>query len=193
MTKLSEISSTVKIPTSPNTNFFKYWLVFLRPLHHLTDREIDLATAFLKKRYELSKDIMNNDLLDKIVLNEDYKREIREEVNMTLTHFQVIMGKLRSNKFIIDNKINPRFIPRIKEENNQFLLMIYFDFSNPLANEELVADKGVPKTLGIDGPKRGRKRKIKEDIVKEDIDQSVIDESIDIDDSKNENEDVVVN
>lgn len=161
--------STVKVPTSPKTDFFKYWLIFLKPFHHLTDREIDLATAFLKKRYELSKDISNDDLLDKIVLNEDYKREIRAEVGITLTHFQVIMGKLRNNKFIQDNKINPRFIPRIKEENGQFLLLVYFDFTAPIP-ESVQEDKPEKKAT-----RRGRKKKVsveeKEEVVDNTEDQ----------------------
>lgn len=174
--QLSDISSTVKVPTSPKTDFFKYWLIFLRPFHHLTDREIDLATAFLKKRYELGKDIKNDDLLDKIVLNEDYKREIRTEVGITLTHFQVIMGKLRNNKFIQDNKINPRFIPRIKEENGQFLLLVYFDFTAPVSVDKLNEPKKEKKEEKKTS-KRGRKRKQPVEESKEEVVKEVVEEA----------------
>lgn len=187
--KLSDFSSTVRIPTSPDNDFFKYWLIFLRPLHHLTDREIDLATAFLKKRYELSKSINNDDLLDKIVLNEDYKKEIREEVGITNTHFQVIMGKLRNNKFIENNKINPKFIPRIKEENGSFLLLIYFDFNKPVVIDKLTykkkeEKKEEPKKIP---KKRGRKKKVVEQqIISEIQETQEIQEEICIDDESND-------
>ena len=46
-------------------------------------------------------------------MNEATKREIRESCNLSATHFQVIMGKLRESKVIVNNKINPRFIPNI--------------------------------------------------------------------------------
>ena len=58
---------------------------------------------------------------------EDIKKKVREESNISLAHFQVIMGKLRRNKVIIDNRINPRFIPNITDENGSFKLMLLFD------------------------------------------------------------------
>ena len=60
-------------------------------------------------------------------MSEDTKKKVREESNISLAHFQVIMGKLRRNKVIIDNKINPRFIPNITDENGSFKLMLLFD------------------------------------------------------------------
>ena len=37
------------------------------------------------------------------------------------------MGKLRRNGLIVNNKINPRFIPNITEDNGSFKLMLLFD------------------------------------------------------------------
>lgn len=105
---------------------FKNWMVFLKPIHQLTNREIDVAAAFLRQRYILSKSITDEALLDKVVMSEDTKRAVREECGITLPHFQVIMGKLRSNKIIVDNKIAPRFIPRVNEETHSLQLMIHF-------------------------------------------------------------------
>jgi hypothetical protein len=53
-------------------------------------------------------------------MSEDVKKKVREECHITLPHFQVIMGKLRKNKVIVDGKINPRFIPNINEDNGAF-------------------------------------------------------------------------
>ena len=39
------------------------------------------------------------------------------------------MGKLRKNNVIIDNKINPKFIPNVKEENGNFKLLLLFSFN----------------------------------------------------------------
>jgi hypothetical protein len=120
-------NNIVRIPTSLDGKFFKYWLDFLRPFHQLTEREIDVTTSFLKHRYELSKVIKDNEILDKVTMSEDTKRKVREECNITLPHFQVIMGKLRKSKVIIDGKINPRFIPNIDEETGFFKLLLLFD------------------------------------------------------------------
>lgn len=124
---MSKINNVVRITTSLNTKFFRYWFEFLQPFHKLTDREMDVITAFVKYRYELSKKISDPDILDKVVMGEDIRRKIREDCGLTLAHFQVIIGKLRKNKVIIDNKINPRFIPNVKEENGTFQLLLLFD------------------------------------------------------------------
>ena len=117
----------VRIPCSLDKSFFRLWFKFLEPFHKLTDREIDVITSFVKQRYELSKVIKDNEILDKVTMSEDTKKKVREECNITLPHFQVIMGKLRKNKVIIDGKINPRFIPNIDEENGTFQLLLLFE------------------------------------------------------------------
>ena len=122
-----EIDSIVRIPCKADGKFFRFWFEFLKPFHHLTEREMDVITAFVKQRYELSKVIKDNDILDKVTMSEDTKRKVREECNITLPHFQVIMGKLRKNKVIVDGKINPRFIPNIDEETGTFQLLLLFE------------------------------------------------------------------
>lgn len=122
------VDNVVRIPCKLDYSFFKMWFMFLQPFHHLTEREMEVATSFVKQRYELSKVVSDNDILDKLVMSEDTKRKIREECNITLPHFQVIMGKLRKNNIIIDGKLNPRYIPRVVEESGSFKLMLLFDF-----------------------------------------------------------------
>lgn len=123
-------NNIVRIPCSLDTSFFKYWFMFLKPFHKLTDREIDVIATFVKYRYELSKVIKDNEILDKVTMSEDTKKKVREECNLALPHYQVIMGKLRKNKVIIDGKINPRFIPNIDESIGSFQLLLLFDLNN---------------------------------------------------------------
>ena len=126
---MKQIDSIVRIPTKIDEGFFKYWFMFLRPFHNLTEREMDVITSFVKQRYELSKVIKDNEILDKVTMSEDTKKKVREECDISLPHFQVIMAKLRKNKVIIDGKINPRYIPSVDEENGSFKMMLLFDFS----------------------------------------------------------------
>lgn len=122
------VDSVVRIPCKLDYSFFKRWFMFLQPFHHLTEREMEVATSFVKQRYELSKVVSDNDILDKLVMSEDTKRKVREECSITLPHFQVIMGKLRKNNIIVDGKLNPRYIPKVVEENGTFKLLLLFDF-----------------------------------------------------------------
>ena len=128
---MKKVNNIIRIPTSLNGKFFRFWLQFLSPFHNLTERELDIATAFLKRRFELSKVIKDDELLDKICMNEDSKQLIRKECNISTAHFQIIIGKLRKAKIIIDNKLNPKFIPKnLSEEDNAFQLLLYFDLSD---------------------------------------------------------------
>nr|DAG90818.1 MAG TPA: hypothetical protein [Crassvirales sp.] len=124
-----QVDSIVRIPCKVDGKFFRYWFEFLKPFHNLTEREMDVITSFVKQRYELSKVIKDNEILDKVTMSEDTKKKVREECDISLPHFQVIMGKLRKNKVIIDGKINPRYIPSVDEENGSFKMMLLFDFS----------------------------------------------------------------
>lgn len=120
-------NSVLVIPCSLDGSFFKLWFSFLRPFHKLTDREIDVIASFVKQRYELSKDIKNQEILDKVVMSDDTKRKVREECNITQSHFQVVMTKLRKTKVIDNGRINPKFIPKIIEGSNSFQLLLSFD------------------------------------------------------------------
>lgn len=122
-----KVDSVIKIPTTLD-DFFRYWFEFLKPFHQLTGREIDVATALVKQRYKLGKVITDNNILDKVVMSEDTRKLVREECKLSLPHFQVIMGKLKKHKVIIDSRINPKFIPNVIEENGNFQLLLLFDF-----------------------------------------------------------------
>ena len=120
-------NNIVTVPTSLDTSFFKWWCVFLRPFVRLTDREIDVMSSFLKQRYELSKHINDPALLDTMVMSENTRKKVMEECNITLQHFYVVMSNLRKNKVIIDNIINPRLIPNIRQDDNgYFQLLVLF-------------------------------------------------------------------
>ncbi|MBQ9391974.1 MAG: hypothetical protein IJU02_07265 [Lachnospiraceae bacterium] len=128
MDNKKRVNNIIRIPASLNGSFFRYWLKFLAPFHNLTERELDAAASFIKHKYELGKAIKDERLLDEILMNEDTKRKIRKECNFTGPHFQVIMGKLRKANFIVDGKINPKFMPKNIEDNaKSFQLLLYFD------------------------------------------------------------------
>lgn len=122
-----KVNNVIGLSQTPlGDDFFKLWFMFLKPIHHLTDREIDVIASFTKHRYKLSKVITDTKLLDEILMSEETKRKIREDCKISLTHFQIIMGKLRRSKVIVDNKINPKLIPNIKEDSNNVQLLVIF-------------------------------------------------------------------
>lgn len=128
MSKVAD--SVVRIPCKINKTFFKYWFLFLQPFHHLTGREMEVIVSFVNHRYNLSKVISDNDILDQVTMSEDTKKKVMTECDISLPHFQVILGKLKKSGVILDGKINPKYIPKIVEENCNYKLMLFFDFIN---------------------------------------------------------------
>ena len=128
ITNYIKISSNPKLKMSLDGDFFRYWVGFLKPLHELTNREMDVLAEFLKVRHSLSKDIINNDTLDRVLMSEETKRNIRKQCGISAKHFQVVMGKFRKNGVIRDGKINCRLIPTTTEEGVG--LMVFFSFKN---------------------------------------------------------------
>jgi hypothetical protein len=128
ITNLIRIKSNSKLKMSPEGDFFRYWVAFLKPLHELANREMDVLAAFLKMRYFLSKEIIDSDRLDRVLMSEETKREIREKCGITPKHFQVIMRKFRKNGVIKDGRICMNMIPTITDEGVG--LMIHFSFKD---------------------------------------------------------------
>ena len=128
MTGALKPNNVIRIPCNLKT-IFRYWLEFLVPFHNLTSRETDVATAFLKERYHLSKVILDPDLVDRTLMGEDCQKDIKKECKLTNQHFQVIKSKLKNKKFFINDKINPKLIPNLKD-SRLFQLLLVFDIEN---------------------------------------------------------------
>lgn len=120
-------NNIVRIPCTLEDNFFELWFVFLKPFHNLTNKEIKLISELVKHRYHLSKVIKDPDILDQVTLGEETRRKVRESCGLTPAHFHLLFSSLKKNKMIVDNKINPKFIPNITTENGYFQLTLLFD------------------------------------------------------------------
>lgn len=128
MVDVGRANNVIRISTSLQGRFFRTWIEYLTPLHNLTNREKDVIAAFIKKRFELSESISDPDILDREVMSDYTKSQIKEECNVSDAFFQVIIGKLRKTGIITNGKINPKFIPkRLKTGDNAFLLLLDFE------------------------------------------------------------------
>lgn len=107
--------------------FFRFWVELLKPLTKLTDRESDIFAAFLQQRFELSKVITDDSVLDNVLMGEDIKQKIKDTCSVTSTYFNVIMGTLKKRNLIVDGKINKKYIPDLTSEFNSFRLIFAID------------------------------------------------------------------
>lgn len=126
---MPEVDNIIPLSTTLN-KFFKTWLEFLKPFHNLTEREQDVAAAFLRNRYELSQKISDPKILEEYLFSEQTKEKIRQEENVSIAHFQVIMGKLRKAGVVIGNTLNPKVIPVLRVGSDNFKLLVYFEIKD---------------------------------------------------------------
>ena len=125
---MNKVNGIFPIPAKTLGNFYKLWLEFIRPLHNLTSKEIEVTASILKHRYYLTQKISDPVLLDEILLNSDSRIKIKEDCNITSQYFQVMMGELRKKRVIIDGTINPKFIPLIRTGEGKFDLLLHFEW-----------------------------------------------------------------
>lgn len=133
-------NSAYKVPTTYR-EFFANFLRFLKPLHGLSERQITLAAAFLAVRQELSSKITDDELLDAHVLSTEVRKKIKAELGDSQPRFQVTLGDLRREGFIIGNRFNKKYIPNLSKDMKGYQLLIYFPFNqqdNEQSGEESV-------------------------------------------------------
>ena len=125
---LKDINNVIRIPSSLKDNFFKYWVEFLRPFHHLADKEMSVLATMIAYRFKLSKEITNEDIINNILMNADTRKMLKDSCGISYPYLQVILTKFRKSKIINDGKLNPKFLPNINEENGSFKLLLLFEF-----------------------------------------------------------------
>lgn len=109
--------------------FFKYWLEFTKPFHHLPEQEQQVLSMLLYHYFELKKSIKKESLIWKMVFDYDTKAKIKEELNDLPDYtLQNILSRLRKKKVIENNKINGAYIPNINNNTKQFLIAYQFKF-----------------------------------------------------------------
>lgn len=105
---------------------------------------MDVAAGFLHKRYELSKYILDDELIDKILFSADVKHEIEVETHMKYKNMSVVISNLKKRGFIVkssnranSDRINQRFIPRVGDDKNHKLLILFnFDDNRGRDNQD---------------------------------------------------------
>lgn len=128
ITNMIRISSNSQLKMSPDGDFFRVWVDFLKPIHDLTKREMDVLALYLKERYILSKTIKDEETLNEVLMSDKIRTKIRKECGIKYRHINVIMSTFRKKGVIRDNKFFLNLIPSFNK--NGAGLMIYFDFND---------------------------------------------------------------
>lgn len=124
---IAPISTTLSFG---DMNFFKLWLEFLRPLHRLPNREMMVLAALLKRRFELSRTIMDEETLDKVLFTNEVKKGIASSLEISSNNLQSVLTNLRKVGIITNNTINKRFIPSMDIDADNYKLILHFKINH---------------------------------------------------------------
>ena len=109
-----------------------YWLEFLKPYHKLANKEVEALSILLYYRWELSKEVTNMALVDKLLFSSEIRLKVREDLGgMKSGVFNNLLTTLRRKGVLSkDNKIIPALIPNIKPDSTGFKLIFDFEIND---------------------------------------------------------------
>ena len=128
VTNVIRFSPTPQLKMSPEGDFFKLWVEFLKPVHKLTEKEMEVLALYLKYRYNLGKKIRDPELLENQLMSLDTRKIIREQCGIKNRHLNVILSKFRKNGVIRNGRFYQRLIPSINKDGAG--LVVLFSFKN---------------------------------------------------------------
>lgn len=124
--------ASVKSIRTDSRTVFMYWLEFLKPYHKLANKEVEALSILLYYRWELSKEVNNIALVDKLLFSSEVRLKVREDLGgMKSGVFNNLLTTLRKKGVLSkDNKIIPALIPNIKPDSTGFKLIFDFEIND---------------------------------------------------------------
>ena len=127
---MAESNMNVKRILAKKELIFEMWLEFLKPYHGLRPKEIKALAIMLYYRYEISREVAQEEMVDMILFSTETRRKMMKELGgMGQKVFNNLLTSLRRKKVLTkDNKINHKLIPNMSE--NGFKLVFNFEIKD---------------------------------------------------------------
>lgn len=119
-------------------SFLRTWFEFLAPFHKLTSRERDVAARLMKQYFRLKENIEDPEVLKDVLWSRTSRKDMMQSLGMSAAHFQMVLAKLKKAGVILNDDLNPRFIPNMGDQPRNMLCVV-FDWSsstNRIANAQ---------------------------------------------------------
>jgi len=110
------------LKTSEKT-FFVVWLKILQSFLKLGKQEQLVLSRLLYYRYNLIKQVSNKSIVENILFSPEYRKLIKQELDIGTPSFNNTLSSLRRKKIIINNKINNKIIPKVETDFTNFKLV----------------------------------------------------------------------
>ena len=120
-------SNVARVKAYKGGDFFYKWLNFIKPLHTLTNLEMKVLSLILAKRQELIMVVRDDKIINNLLRSSGIRKEIRDELEMTATQFNILYGKLKKVGVINEYGLVNKYIPNVEFESNEYRLILTFD------------------------------------------------------------------
>jgi len=110
--------------------FFRSWIEFLTPYHHMTEREKDVAARILHQYFKFAENVEDPDVRKDLLWSRSSRKDMMASLGMNQPNFQMTLLKLRNAGFLIDREIQPKYIPHVVFQDNKLLLQVMFDWTS---------------------------------------------------------------
>lgn len=89
----------------------KKYLNITYKLHNLTDKEQEVLINFIIEYYEISKNVKDPKMVNIVLFDKDTKEKLAKKMKIQKGVFDNYLSTFRRKNVIIDNNLNPSFVP----------------------------------------------------------------------------------
>ena len=130
--KVKIADAAIRVPCNQN-NFVRLWFEYLRPVHRLTPKEMDVATLFVMNWIKASEEVPDEKKINKRIFSKEAKDEICDTLGIKPSHLRTMMQQLRRKRIIVDGRLARMYIPeQIPGPGEKFRLMIIMNNAAPI-------------------------------------------------------------
>lgn len=107
--------------------FFVVWLTLFQPFIKLRNQELKVLASLLYYRYTIQQQVKNKAILDELLFNTQTRKKIKRDLDLENYSFNNILTSLRKKGMIDKQTINPKIIPILDEDADNFKLVYNID------------------------------------------------------------------
>ena len=113
---------------SDRLDFYKNFLNFLKPIHpisKLRNKQLEVLSALLYKRAEISEKVTDPALIPKLLFSADTREDVLKMCGISAMNYYGMMAEMKKLKIVADNDLSKKVIP--EPVNGKFSLVISFN------------------------------------------------------------------
>lgn len=105
----------IKIDSKNELGLYKNYIHFLHPILKVTPQEQDVLAHLMLRYNKIKKDVKRVEYINKLLFTADNRKEISEQMDMSIIRYDGIISKLRSMGLVKDRTLVSKIVPDIKK------------------------------------------------------------------------------